>query len=163
MTQERARVSEEFKLIPWWAIILALAILACFVTLLPVYGFRHPTGPRPPLPVRYLIAVVAGSVLAFAMLMVGYVNRDAKRRGMNVALWTLLCFLPNAIGFILYFLLRHPLQINCPQCGTTLRQNFNFCPQCKYNLHPACPQCQHALEPGDKYCPYCAHELASAT
>jgi RNA polymerase subunit RPABC4/transcription elongation factor Spt4 len=73
-----------------------------------------------------------------------------------------LCFLPNAIGFILYFLLRHPLQINCPQCGTLLSQNFNFCPQCKYNLHATCPNCQRAIRSGDKYCPNCAFELPAA-
>jgi len=161
MIEEKPRISEEFRLIPWWAIVLAVAILAGFVILLPMYGFRHGP-PPPPLAVRYLVGVLAGTVLGFAMLMVGYVNRDARRRGMNVALWTLLCFLPNAIGFILYFLLRHPLQVNCPQCGATLSTNFNFCPQCKYNLHPACPKCQHTVRAGDKYCPHCAFELPAA-
>jgi len=113
--------------------------------------------------VRYVIAVVAGTVLGFAMLMVGYVNRDAKRRGMNVALWTLLVFLPNAIGFILYFLLRHPLQMNCPQCGTGVSARYNFCPNCRHNLRPSCPQCKREVRTADKYCPYCAQELPAVT
>lgn len=162
MTQEKSRLSNELRVIPWWAVALALAILAAGVILLPLFGFRHAPPPPPPVAVRYLMGSVLGIVMGFALLMVGYVNRDAKRRGMNVALWTLLCFLPNAIGFILYFLLRHPLQINCPQCGASLSQNFNFCPQCKYSLHPACPKCQHTIHHGDKYCPNCAFELPAA-
>ena len=37
----------------------------------------------------------------------GYIYADAKRRGMNALLWTLLAMLlPKPIGFIAYFLLR---------------------------------------------------------
>lgn len=161
MTEQKTRFWNEIRLIPWWAVVIALAAFGAIVYLLPHYGFRHEPSP-PSVPWRYVIALLPGTLLGLTLLAVGYVNRDAKRRGMNVALWTLLCFLPNAIGFILYFLLRHPLQINCPQCGASLSQSFNFCPQCKYNLHPACPKCQHTIHPGDKYCPNCALELPAA-
>jgi predicted amidophosphoribosyltransferase len=101
-----------------------------------------------------------GAIVAFLALLVGYVNRDAKRRGMNVALWTLLViFVPNAIGFILYFLLRHPLMVTCPQCGTSLNASFNYCSRCRYNLRPTCPECKRPITPGDKFCAYCAREL----
>jgi predicted amidophosphoribosyltransferase len=92
---------------------------------------------------------------------------------MSVALWTLIViFVPNAIGFILYFLLRQPLiyfllrwplLINCPQCGATLNPSFNHCPKCKFNLHPTCPECKHAVQTGDAFCPYCARGLKGAT
>jgi len=91
------------------------------------------------------------------------VNRDARRRGMNVALWTVLViFVPYAVGFIIYFLMRQPLRIACPKCGATADPAFNFCPKCKFNLHPACPQCHHPVQVGDIYCPYCAKALAGA-
>jgi hypothetical protein len=107
---------------------------------------------------------VAGAVLAFFVLLVGYVNRDAARRGMNVTLWTLLViFVPDAIGFILYFLMRQPLRIPCPKCGAVADPAFNFCPRCKFNLHLACPACHRAVQPGDLYCPFCANHLAGLT
>jgi hypothetical protein len=53
------------------------------------------------------------------VLLIGYVNGDARRRGMRYVLWTLLAiFIPNAIGIILYFVLRDPLMRVCQQCGT---------------------------------------------
>jgi len=64
-----------------------------------------------------------------------------------------------AIGFIVYFLMRQPLPYNCPQCGTTVGARFNFCPNCKCNLHPSCPQCKIEVVEGDKFCPYCAYDL----
>ena len=36
-----------------------------------------------------------------------YVYRDAKRRGMNAALWTLIALLaPSLVGFIIYLIVR---------------------------------------------------------
>jgi len=66
------------------------------------------------------------------------------------------------IGLIIYLLVREPLPYSCPQCGTTVSARFNFCPNCKYNLHPACPQCQREVSDTDKFCPFCATELAHA-
>jgi predicted amidophosphoribosyltransferase len=93
-------------------------------------------------------------------LLLGYVIRDARRRRMNSAVWAVLVLLiPNAIGFIIYFLLRQPLLVKCPQCPAQVHPNFNYCPQCKYNLHPACPKCAHVVQAGDAFCPHCAYEL----
>ena len=94
------------------------------------------------------------------MLLIGYVNRDAKRRGMNYVLWTVLViFIPNAIGYIIYFVVRQPIKGACPQCGATVNPGFNFCPKCKFLLHPACPQCHRGIEGGAAFCPYCSAEL----
>jgi RNA polymerase subunit RPABC4/transcription elongation factor Spt4 len=101
-------------------------------------------------------------VLAFLILLVGYVNRDAKRRGMNYKLWTILVlFIPNAIGYIIYFMVRKPIMGACPQCGAMVNPAFTFCPKCKFILHPACPQCHRTIEVGTTYCPYCSAELKS--
>ena len=63
------------------------------------------------------------------------------------------------LGFIIYLLMREPLPYNCPQCGTTVDARFNFCPNCKCNLHPSCPQCKHELAETDKFCPFCGNDL----
>ena len=64
------------------------------------------------------------------ILLTGYVNRDARRRGMNPALWTflVLVMLPGylVLGFIVYFLMREPLPYPCPQCAATVGARFNF-------------------------------------
>jgi RNA polymerase subunit RPABC4/transcription elongation factor Spt4 len=83
---------------------------------------------------------------------------------MSAALWTaLVIFVPDAIGFIIYFLLRQPLRIRCPKCRAVLDPAFNFCPRCKFNLHFACPGCHRAVRAGDLYCPFCGTELAGVT
>lgn len=159
MNEEKPQIGEEVRLIPWWAVAIALVLLVGSQVVIHWVLFPRQPNP-PPIPLRVFFGLMGGGILAFFVLLVGYVNRDAKRRGMNVALWTLLViFVPNAIGFIIYFLLRQPLMVNCPQCGTTVNPSFNYCPKCKHSLRPTCPQCQHAVRPGDTYCPYCAREL----
>jgi RNA polymerase subunit RPABC4/transcription elongation factor Spt4 len=64
---------------------------------------------------------------------------------------------------MVYFLMREPLPYPCPQCGTSVGARFNFCPNCKCNLHPSCPNCKREVAETDKYCPYCAHELGTAS
>lgn len=158
MNREKTTLGQEIRLIPWWAYALALAIFLCFEIVIGIAWTREHN--PPPLFLQYFIRFVPGTVLAILGLLIGYVNLDAKRRGMNRTLWTLLViFIPNGIGYILYFLLRHPLPITCPQCGTPANPNFNFCPKCKSNLRPTCPGCQHAVNPGDKFCPYCSRDL----
>jgi RNA polymerase subunit RPABC4/transcription elongation factor Spt4 len=159
MAEERINIAEEFKLTPWWAFGLAVAAFAGMEALFLILVARQPQ--PPPRALQVVLGALTGTLLGFFMLLIGYVNRDAKRRGMNVALWTILViFIPNAIGFIIYFLVRHPLMIACPQCRTMANPSFNYCPKCKFNLHPSCPQCHRAVRLGDTYCPYCAHELA---
>ena len=163
MTEVKPNIVEEVKVIPWWAIGLAVLLFAGVQVLMHVVLFgldQHPA----PLAWRIFIGFMAGAALACFVLLVGYVNRDARRRGMNVALWTVLViFVPYAVGFIIYFLMRQPLRIACPKCGAMADPAFNFCPKCKFNLHPACPECHRAVQAVDLYCPFCAKELAGAT
>ncbi len=95
------------------------------------------------------------------LLLIGYVYGDAKRRGMREWLWTLLAiFIPDAIGIILYFLLRDPLPFYCSRCGALVRATFTFCPNCSTPLRPTCMQCGRGLEPGWKHCPHCGAPAA---
>jgi RNA polymerase subunit RPABC4/transcription elongation factor Spt4 len=152
-------IREEVKVIPAWAIVLAVGFFVGVQALLHLVIFPRDLH-APPLVLRAVFGLIPACVLAFFTLLVGYVNRDTKRRGMNRTLWTILViFVPNAIGFIIYFLMRQPVQATCPQCAATVNPAFNYCPRCKFNLHPACPQCHRTIEAGDTFCPYCASEL----
>jgi len=114
----------------------------------------------PPAWARPLLGVLAGLVLGCYLLFIGYINRDAKRRGMSPALWTIVAvIIPNALGIILYFVLRQPLRSGCPQCGNAVQTGYNFCPRCNYKLSPNCPQCQRVVGVNDVYCPYCGTTL----
>jgi len=175
--KEKLRFWQEFRIIPTWLIVTVIVLF----TLAQVIGYtvntsagRHGEGMFPPelsydpaLASLALFGIItAVSFVAACMIfMIAYVNRDAKRRGMNSALWTLLViiFLPTwgLIGFIIYLLMREPLPYPCPQCGKTVGARFNFCPNCKSNLHPSCPNCKREVVETDKYCPYCAQELAA--
>ena len=159
MANEKLRFSEELRIIPGWAYVLSAVLIITVEILLPIMR-RHNAHPMP-LPALAAAMVFVGILVAFLGLLIGYVNRDAKRRGMNATLWTILVIvIPNAIGYIIYFLAREPMVFNCPQCGGTVSARFNFCPKCKFNLHPTCPECKHEIRQGDRYCPYCAHDLS---
>ena len=175
--RERTRFRDELRIIPKWLVwtCIALYMLALVVGLsvnLHNFGTHDPIFPDESLrnlPVLSCLAL-AGAITAGAFIfsiflfILGYVYRDAKRRDMNPVLWTLLVLILSAgyvfIGLIIYLLVREPLPFTCPQCAATVSARFNFCPNCKCNLHPACPHCQREVADTDKFCPYCAAELA---
>ena len=176
--KERLRFWQEFKLVPRWLIwmVVVLFLIAQIIgqTVLHFQLANHQEvfGPEldsdPGAAGAALFGIITGASLVFAIMifMVGYVNKDAKRRGMHSALWTflVLVLMPGylVLGFIIYLLMREPLPYNCPQCGTTVGARFNFCPNCKCNLHPACPQCKREVAETDKFCPYCGQDLDPA-
>jgi RNA polymerase subunit RPABC4/transcription elongation factor Spt4 len=177
--RERSTFRNELRVIPKWlvwtcivlyivALIVGISInlynFATIGTIFPDDSFRA----HPLLSCLALAGAITAGAVAFSagLFMLGYVYRDAKRRGMNAGLWTLLVLILSPayllIGLIIYLLVREPLPYTCPQCGATVNARFNFCPNCKYNLHPACPACQREVSDDDKFCPYCATELTHA-
>jgi uncharacterized membrane protein len=176
--KEKLRFWDEFRIIPRWLIILVIVLfLAAEVIayMVNMGGAQHGGEIFPPelkddpaLASLALAGIVTGVsfFLASLIFMIAYVNRDASRRGMNSALWTILViiFLPTwgLIGLIIYLLMREPLPYPCPQCNSTVTARFNFCPSCKCNLHPACPQCKREVAELDKFCPYCGNDLKLA-
>jgi hypothetical protein len=175
--KEKLHFWDEFRVIPRWLTItvIALFVLAQVIAfMVNVSAGRHGQGMFPP-ELSYDLAlaslalfgiVTAVSFFTASMIfMIAYVNRDAVRRGMNSALWTILVilFLPSwgLIGFVIYLLMREPLPYPCPQCGSMVGARFNFCPNCKCNLHPACPQCKREVADFDKFCAYCGADLPS--
>lgn len=177
--KERLRFWDEFRIIPRWLVVLVFVLFLAaqaIAILVNLDAARHGGEIFPP-ELKYdpvlaslaLAGIVTAASLCMASLifLIAYVNRDAKRRGMSSALWTILVILLlpawGFIGFVIYFLMREPMPYPCPQCGNTVGARFNFCPNCKCNLHPSCPQCKREIAETDKYCPYCAYELALGT
>jgi RNA polymerase subunit RPABC4/transcription elongation factor Spt4 len=176
--KENLRFWQEFKLVPRWLIwmVVVLFLIAQIIGQMVLHHelanhqevFGAELDSDPGAAGAALFGIITGASLVFAVMifMVGYVNKDAKRRGMHSALWTflVLVLMPGyfVLGFIIYLLMREPLPYNCPQCGTMVGARFNFCPNCKCNLHPACPQCKREVAETDKFCPYCGQDLAAA-
>jgi len=176
--KENLRFWNEFKLVPRWLYLTVLVLFALAQIIAQValsYQLRHDPksifapelSNQPVLASLALFGIVTAvsAMMAALMFMVGYVNKDARRRGMHSGLWTFLVIvlIPGyfVLGFIIYMLMREPLPYNCPQCGTTVGGRFNFCPNCKCTLHRACPQCKREVAETDKFCAYCGQDLVS--
>jgi hypothetical protein len=148
-------ILDELRIVPRLAWLLALLVAACmsaWFLMMPRFGplSRVETG-----------FLAWGALMFFAWVaLIGYIFADARRRGMRYIMWTLLTiFIPYFIGAILYFVLRDPLLIQCPNCGVHCRSTFVFCTGCGAGLSPSCPACKRAVEPGWNRCAYCGKEL----
>ncbi len=172
--RERWRFRDELAVIPRWIVIALIVvfviaqIVAMVINLSGVAnnGAIWPDGYSPVVASLALAGLVTlGAIFIFPwILLLGYVNHDAKRRGMNSALWTIVCIILMPayclLGFIIYFLVREPLPYTCSKCGATVGPRFNFCPNCRCDLHPSCPNCGHEIVESDKFCAFCGHDRA---
>src|SRR5574340_91162 len=144
--------SNELKIIPWWAYVLGAFGFLCMQFVFHV-AILHGHEAPPPAGLRVFLGLLTGVVLFAYFLLLGYVNRDACRRGMSCTLWTIIVIvIPNGIGYIIYFLMRKPLQLGCPQCGTHNDQGAMFCRKCGNRLKPLCAKCGAALDASDAFC-----------
>jgi len=155
-------LAAEIKIVPALAWVLAGIVFVAAQIFFDFVVGRHSGGP--PAWCRPLLGLLAGIGGVCYVLFIGYINRDAKRRGMSPTLWTLVAILiPNALGILLFFILRQPRSSACPQCGNAVQTGFNFCPRCNCKLSPSCPQCQRVVGFSDLYCPYCGTSLRNPT
>ena len=160
-TDRRTRFSDELRVIPAWAMVLAVVGFGAAQYLMNVVVARQ--SDAPPLWGRVLLGILLGLVVACYLLLLGYVNRDARRRGMSPLLWTAVAVLiPNGFGLLLYFILRQPIVSHCPKCSAAVQGGFNYCPACSTRLHPSCPHCNREVHIADIYCPYCGGAISSA-
>ena len=169
--KERPRFREELRIIPRWLKILCLILYLLAVAIGVVVVNVDPNARFMELrdntagSTLAIIGIITATAIATAafLFMLGYVYRDARRRNMNAPLWTLLVFIlaPSSliIGLIIYLLVREPLPYPCPRCGALVGPRFNFCSNCKCNLHPSCPSCKQEIVETDRFCPNCAYEL----
>lgn len=158
----KATLKAELKFIPAaaWAV-AGVVLLLWFAVAVPlILGTVRPGPGEPPVWLLGAILAFAGIVLGIWVAMIFYVNADAGRREMNRLLWTLIViFVPNAIGFIVYFLLRRPIASLCPKCRALVQPDFVYCPACGQALAPSCPACHRSVETGWASCAYCGVKL----
>jgi RNA polymerase subunit RPABC4/transcription elongation factor Spt4 len=156
------RFRDGIKVIPGPAWLIAFVVFACMFLLL--FGIAIPHDPKLsgwPVWAGVLFSGAMAMLLFVYTLLVGYVNGDAKRRGMRRALWTVIAiFVPNGIGIILYFFMREPVLEPCPKCHALVRSSFAFCPNCSAQLRTACPSCRRPVEPGWNTCAFCGTGLS---
>jgi hypothetical protein len=162
------RFQQEWALVPQgarWTAVLVCLVVACLlagVLLLPGLLEKNGTAFFVMLPI-FLASLVGIAFLGAYVLLVGYVYGDARRRGMKHVMWTLLAiFIPNAIGIILYFILRDPLPVPCPSCHAPARKGQAFCACCGAAVSTACPACRRPTEAGWRNCAHCGAALGAA-
>ena len=158
-----SKLREEMRVIPTGAWVTAIVLYVALVVLSWRVFIPHDEdfGSWPRWSLTFFTFVMP-MFLAVYVLLVGYVAGDARRRGMRYVMWTLLViFIPNAIGVILYFILREPLLVACRSCGTQVRQGFAFCSKCGTALAHACQECRSAVQPGWSHCTKCGAKLAA--
>jgi hypothetical protein len=158
--EPKSRLIAEIQVIPVWAWVLASMIFLS-AQIFFNYFARMPNG------LEGWVAVLAGIAAGVGggcyVLFIGYISRDAKRRGMSALIWVLVAiFVTNGLGIILYFLLRQPINGRCPQCAGAVLPGFGFCPRCSYQLSRRCAQCQREVGTSDVYCPHCGSALEKA-
>jgi len=116
------------SLIPTLAWVIASIVF--FLPPIAVFFFAHSSG-MPEMFFMLIAGGLTGAMLAGSALLAGYIYGDAPRRGMSRAGWTLLAiFAPNGIGFILYFVMRKPIQHPCANCANGVEDGAAFCSRC---------------------------------
>ena len=77
--------------------------------------------------------------IAAEVLLGLWTYRDAKARGLNAVLWTLVVLLvPSFIGLIVYLVAgRNQFTGLCPNCSSAVQANVKFCPNCGGTLGTA--------------------------
>jgi hypothetical protein len=154
---------DELRLIPLWSVVGAIVAFAAmtYVMWVVVPAHRHHP-PTLPFGFRFYICLSICAVAALYVLMMGYVSRDAPRRGMSTPLWMAVCVvIPSGIGAVLYFLLRLPVLSLCPACNARIESDYHFCPQCAYQVAPCCGNCHRRARITDMFCVYCGHNLSA--
>lgn len=155
---EDAAGDEELRMIPAWSVVLAVVLFAAMQY---VFHVIMPHHKHELLPLRLMMSYAWGTLLASYALLLGYVSRDVRRRGMSAGLWMLMCVvLPGGIGAVVYFLLRQPILSKCPNCSTAMAASYHFCPQCQFQVSPVCGVCHRGVKITDVFCTQCGHDVA---
>jgi len=158
----KTRFRDELAILSPIAVTIAVAVfvgIQVLCVMLPKGGEKG----LPPFPGWVFLSIGGGLVVAAWLLLIGYINADAGRRGMGRLLWTCIALLvPNALGILAYFLLRKPKLQPCPGCHTMVSPEFRFCPHCGFALMPACTSCGRAIRHEFTWCPYCGKPVGTA-
>lgn len=108
-----------------------------------------------------IVILLLLAILSIPILLGIFVYRDAKSRGMEPLLWTLIVVLaPSFLGLIIYLIVRKDnIIMKCPTCDGEVQEHFTTCPGCGQKLKAGCPNCGTALKPEWKICPQCGREI----
>lgn len=135
-------------------LIMAWSILAVVMTRGNVHFARHDAVMGP-----VVLTIAASFLVLWLFLAIGvgiFVYRDARQRGMEPVLWTLVALLiPYFVGLVVYLVVRKPRVALCPACGSALPEGAAYCAQCGAALAPTCPRCNSGVPAGAAYCPAC--------
>jgi cytochrome bd-type quinol oxidase subunit 2 len=154
------KLTEELRIVSPIAWVITVLMYAGFATLLAFVTGNDPNISQWPPAGRWLFSLSIPLIMAIYVILIGYVNADARRRGMRYVVWTLLAiFVPNALGIILYFVIRDPLMTPCAACGIPAKQGFAFCPACGAPMAHACPSCRRAVDPQWSHCVACGAKV----
>src|SRR5580698_7552351 len=141
-----SRFPEELKVIPGAAWVIAVCTGVGFALQLEAIP-KDSSLSAWPAPFAVCFSALMGLILGAYALLIGYVNGDARRRGMRYVMWTWLSILiPNGIGVILYFIMRDPIPLSCPKCGANIKSNGAFCTACGTPRTNSCRACNRAVE-----------------
>lgn len=109
-----------------------------------------------------VVFIIFLGLLSLIPISIGiYVYKDAKKRGMNALLWTLIAlFAPSFVGIIIYLVVREDHSVlQCPSCKAPVTESYSICPKCGTELKNRCPNCGAGVEAEWKHCPVCAEPL----
>lgn len=116
-----------------------------------------------------------GCLVFLYILSILWARSDAEKRGGSQKKAMLISLIPFA-GVLAYVLMRPPLYTidkqeqkldialkrrqltkygNCSNCGTPVKDNYLFCPNCQIKLKDPCVNCDKPLDFSWKVCPYC--------
>lgn len=105
-----------------------------------------------------MVCTVVGVLIALGRV----VYKDAKAMGMNAGLWTAVVILvPNLMGLVIYLVVRNNAkkQYHCSNCGESVKEDYNLCPNCKSLFEKICHVCKNAVKSNMTYCPYCGNKV----
>ena len=126
-------VNDDERMIPAWSIVVASLsfVLVEYYFWIIAPGQHH--HPPPAIGLRLYFNLSWGVVSSLYFLMMGYISKDAPRRGMSAMFWIPLCLVtPAGIGAVIYFLLRGPEMTRCPSCGTQVLERFSLLPAMQF-------------------------------
>lgn len=108
----------------------------------------------------YIMVMIMFLILALIVFIGFYVYHDAKKRGMDAFMWTIISvFIPYFIGFLIYIIARGENKKRCPVCGRPVDYQYKVCPFCGTELKHKCPYCGKDVSPDWNICPYCSNKL----
>jgi cytochrome bd-type quinol oxidase subunit 2 len=145
----------------FFGLVIVVTLLVLGATALIVFSTDRLTSPDDQM--AFVIMMIALLFSYGILTIIGVlVFRDATKQGMNPWMWvTIAVFVPNAIGIIIYLLVRsnERKKMRCHSCGNEVQSDFAKCPHCGTDLKMLCPGCNKPVDSVWNICPYCSHAL----